>query len=318
MQQIFKDIDIQHRFERDGFVVLKLLNQHSVNILLNYYKKTNIQQQNHEIFTVGSDHTNKLLVDEMTDYILDCTRHELNNILINYQAITASYIIKYPNTHGTINPHQDWSFIDDEKEFCSMTCWIPLINVNIKTGCIGAVKGSQHIFKNVRPSPMPYVKTPLAEHNDLLISYLTMISMNAGEALFFNHRCVHASLPNTSTQDRVAIGISIANNNAKMVHFYLNPNKENSTLVYPSDKFFYKKYDNFILKRKYEEGKTIDNETIIDERDYEIHTFTNEELESKLKLLGNKKSNKVKYYLKYLKYLNLKENVKEKLISIFN
>ncbi|MBP6456128.1 MAG: phytanoyl-CoA dioxygenase family protein [Chitinophagaceae bacterium] len=317
MEPIFKNKQTQQDFEKDGYVIVKLIDKNEIHVLKDFYENSQIKKNKNEVFYVGSDNENKSLVDNMTDYILENVTTKLDVVLQNYKAITASYIIKYPTPNGTINPHQDWSFVDDEKNYCSMTCWIPLVDVDIQTGCMGAIKGSHHFFSNVRPSPMPFVETPLTKHNNLLISYLHMLPMKAGEALFFNHRAVHASLPNTTKINRTAVGIAIANSNAQMVHYYLNPKKKNQLNMYKSDVDFYKRYDNFLLQQYFKENKTLDNETLLGEKEYVFENYSTEELKKLLAKYDNTETKDVKNYLTKLKYIYAYNNLKERFVNLF-
>ena len=118
-------------------------------------------------------------------------------------------------------PHQDWSFVEDEKKYCSVTCWIPLQDVNMENGCIGVIKGSNRFFSNVRPSPSPQVETPLKNHMYTIFPYLELQEMKAGEALIFDNRTFHASPPNTTDSARVAVGLGFTQSEAEIRHYYL-------------------------------------------------------------------------------------------------
>jgi ectoine hydroxylase-related dioxygenase (phytanoyl-CoA dioxygenase family) len=71
------------------------------------------------------------------------------------QVFTASYVVKEPNPLSVVPVHQDWSFVDDEGEYCSTTCWIPLMDVNEENGALGIVTGSNNYYDVIRASPSP-------------------------------------------------------------------------------------------------------------------------------------------------------------------
>jgi ectoine hydroxylase-related dioxygenase (phytanoyl-CoA dioxygenase family) len=127
----------------------------------------------------------------------------------NARVIAGSYVVKEHNLQCIVPPHQDWSFVDNEGEYCSVTCWIPLVDTTLENGAMGVIKGSHVMLGNIRSSPSPQVPTPLMDHQFTIFPYLEMIEMKAGEALVFDHRTFHASTPNTTNQPRVAIRLRV-------------------------------------------------------------------------------------------------------------
>jgi ectoine hydroxylase-related dioxygenase (phytanoyl-CoA dioxygenase family) len=114
------------------------------------------------------------------------------------QVFTASYVVKEPNPLSVVPVHQDWSFVDDEGEYCSTTCWIPLMDVNEENGALGIVTGSNNYYDVIRASPSPQTPHALADHYFTTFPYIKMVNMKAGEAIVFNNKTFHASPPNNS------------------------------------------------------------------------------------------------------------------------
>ena len=155
MQPLFKNTEHQAFFEKNGYIKLPALNTQQVNELRDYYFNSGIKKTTDYGFYVGMDHENKQLVDEMMQKIESVAMASVSNYLAPYQLITASYVIKDTNNKGVVPPHQDWTFVEDETQHCSVTCWIPLVDTTMENGCLGVIKGSQKFFNNVRPSPSP-------------------------------------------------------------------------------------------------------------------------------------------------------------------
>lgn len=287
MKPLFKNQEQQDFFETNGFIKLPMLETEQVEQLKTLHTELNLKDELGYGFHVGMDNRDKSLVAKMVQEIKAIALPKVDQLLHETQLFTASFVIKEPNPQGVVPPHQDWSFVEDEEEYCSATCWIPLQDVTIDNGCIGVIKGSNHFFKNHRPSPSPQVDTPLKEHMFTIFPFLDLIEMKAGEALFFNNKTIHASPPNTTDQPRLAIGLGFTQKEAKICHYNLKAGTEDTLLKYQIDADFFLKYDNAQLSRMYNEGKLIEGYEVIDEVPYEIDKLSSEDFTQLMQNAGN-------------------------------
>ena len=60
------------------------------------------------------------------------------------------------------------------------------IDIAIKNGALGVIRGSHKIFDHKRSSPSPQSKSPLADHIFSLFPFVEVIEMKAGESLIFD------------------------------------------------------------------------------------------------------------------------------------
>lgn len=279
MKPLFKDEVHQSFFEQNGFIKLPALQEDDISKLKELYKDLNLKDEKGYGFHVGMDNTDKTLVKKMVDEIKSIALPKVQPYLYETQLFTASFVVKEPNPQGVVPPHQDWSFVENEEDHCSVTCWIPLQDVNIDNGCLGVIKGSNHFFDSVRPSPSPQVGTPLKEHMFTIFPFLELIEMKAGEALIFNNKTIHASPPNITDTPRLAVGLGFTQKEAEIRHYYLKPGTEKTLLKYKIDPEFFFKYDNAQLSEMYNNGNTIQNygdpeEVQYDFDDLDAETFT--------------------------------------------
>ena len=206
----------------------------------------------------------------------------------NAKVFTASFVIKDPNPKGVVPIHQDWTFVDKEGEYNSITAWIALVDMNIDIGTLGAIKGSHTYFKHTRPSPSPQASTPLANQQFSLFPYLQTMDIKAGEAIIFDNRTFHASPPNTTDKLRVAVGLGFTQLEAQLCHYYLKPDgNKNRLLKYKVDEDFFIKYDNARLSAMYEQGETIEDYELTEEVEYRLPVFSNEQILDMVKGSGN-------------------------------
>ncbi|MGB0918761.1 MAG: phytanoyl-CoA dioxygenase family protein, partial [Flavobacteriales bacterium] len=287
MKPLFNDAELQESFEKNGFVRIPALDAGDVEKLRALYSDLGLTDEKGYGFHVGMDNADKSLVQRMVDGVKEVALPKLQPNMADTQVFTASFVVKEPNPQGVVPPHQDWSFVENEEEHCSVSCWIPLQDVNMNNGCIGVIKGSNRFFKNVRPSPSPQVETPLKKHMYTIFPFLELQEMKAGEALIFDNRTFHASPPNTTDATRLAVGLGFTQAEAEIRHYTLKPGTEDTLLKYKIDPDFFLKYDNGSLSSMYDKGEEIEGYEKVGEMPYEWEDLSADEMKNLIESAGN-------------------------------
>ena len=287
MKPLFKDAALQEFFETNGFVRIPALGQEDVDKLRALYQDLGLTDEKGYGFHVGMDNADKQLVQRMVEGVKEVALPKLQPNLADTQVFTASFVVKEPNPQGVVPPHQDWSFVENEEDHCSVSCWIPLQDVNMENGCIGVIKGSNRFFKNVRPSPSPQVETPLKKHMYTIFPFLELQEMKAGEALIFDNRTFHASPPNVTDSTRIAVGLGFTQAEAEIRHFTLKPGTDNTLIKYKIDPDFFLKYDNNSLSKMYDKGAEIEGYDKVEEMSYEWEDLSADEMKNLIESAGN-------------------------------
>jgi ectoine hydroxylase-related dioxygenase (phytanoyl-CoA dioxygenase family) len=287
MKPIFKNPEHQHFFEKNGYLLLPALEEEDVNALKNLYATLGIKDEKGYGFHVGMDNKDKSIVAQMSEVIANIALPRIEQELEDVQLFTSSFVVKEPHPQGVVPPHQDWSFVENEDDYCSVTCWIPLQDVTMDNGCMGLLKGSNHFFNNHRPSPSPQVGTPLKKHMFTIFPFLDLLEMKAGDALFFNNKTIHASPPNITDQTRLAIGLGFAQKEAQLRHYYLKPGTTDTLLKYTITPDFFLKYDNAQLSEMYDKGQMIEGYGIPEEVPYLFDDLSAEEFTQLIQDSGN-------------------------------
>ncbi|MGB1319071.1 MAG: phytanoyl-CoA dioxygenase family protein, partial [Flavobacteriales bacterium] len=287
MKPLFNDAELQESFEKNGFVRIPALDADDVEKLRTLYSDLGLTDEKGYGFHVGMDNADKSLVQRMVDGVKEVALPKLQPNMADTQVFTASFVVKEPNPQGVVPPHQDWSFVENEEEHCSVSCWIPLQDVNMNSGCIGVIKGSNRFFKNVRPSPSPQVETPLKKHMYTIFPFLELQEMKAGEALIFDNRTFHASPPNTTDATRLAVGLGFTQAEAEIRHYTLKPGTEDTLLKYKIDPDFFLKYDNGSLSSMYDKGEEIEGYEKVGEMPYEWEDLSADEMKNLIESAGN-------------------------------
>lgn len=289
MIPIFKDVELQKFFEREGYAVFPLLEKEEVEELKSFYQSLPLKDEKGFGFHVSMDNSDKELCRKIREKIWGIALPRLGEHLKDFKPFVASFVIKEVNPKGVVPAHQDWSFVDREEDgYTSITCWIALVDTHMDNGGMGVIRGSHKFMQNHRPSPSPQCPVPLAEHMFSIFPYLHTIDVKAGEVLMFDNRTFHASPPNTSDAVRLAAGVGITQAGANLVHYYMKPDGKFKTMLrYNVDEDFFLKYENATLSKMYDEGKLIEGYGEPVEVPYEYTKYTTDELVEIIKAAGN-------------------------------
>lgn len=316
MKPLFNDAKNQELFEKNGFLKIPAINEEDIQALLDLLEELNFNRANGHGFYVGMDHQDKKAVSYMMDRVAEIVLPKVAPYLVDYRLITASFVIKDPNPVGIVPPHQDWTFVEDEVQHCSVTCWIPLQKTTMENGCLGVIKGSNQYFSSVRPSPSPQSPSPLSKHMFTLFPYLNLIEMEAGEALIFDNRTIHASPPNISNEPRLAVGLSFTQKEAELRHYYLKPGTKDTLIKYKIDPAFFKKYDNASLSKMYDANQCIDDYEVISEQPFLWDDLSKKQFEERMLASGNQYNKELANHMKKLFGQQMKTGIINKVKSL--
>lgn len=288
MKRLFKDDALQEFYNQNGYALIPMLNEDEVQSLLDLYHDMNLSDNNGTGFSMSIEDADKTKVRTIRDRIYQIA---LPSALLHFQdakAIAGSFVVKHPNPLGVVPPHQDWTFVANEGENYSVTCWIALIDTKLENGCMGVISGSHNLVGNLRPSPSPQVPTPLGGNVFSIFPYLEMKEMKAGEALIFDHRTFHGSTPNITNELRIAVGLGFTQKDSQLCHYTLKPNGKKDTLLkYRIDEDFSINYNNFQLSQMYEKGELIDKYELVQELPFDCPQFTLEQIKAMFDENGN-------------------------------
>lgn len=240
---MFFDENLSKQFDQQGFVKTNLLTTEQVEALNKLYLATKDESGllDRQFYTsIWSQ--NEAYKKKVGDGIKEIMLPSLSKILKDSKAVFANFMVKLRGEHSALQPHQDWSFVD-ENQYESMTVWVPLKEVNAKNGALEVFPKSNYLKNTIRAR---FANAPFTEVMDYLrSSKMESVPMKAGEALFINSRTIHASPSNLSNEDRIAISIVMIPSGASCYHYVLD--KENSNLIHKFEAApsFFEKYSCF-------------------------------------------------------------------------
>jgi len=283
METIFKDPAHQEAFDKNGWLVLPLLEESEVAHLKAFYEALPATDLPEYGFHVSMDKASLDYKEKVMAELKAVIGPRLEQFFTNYQVFTAAYVVKEHNPKGVVPPHQDWSFVD-EKQFASMTVWTALVDTHMDNGCMGVINGSHKYWDYLRASPSPQCKTPISDHMFTLFPYLQLKPMKAGEALIFDNRTIHASPPNTTQIPRLAAGIGVTQAGAELYHHYLLPGKDQQEVErYKVTMDWFKHYNNGRLSDMFNNGERPTDTESLGVLPRELPNFSAEEILNMIK-----------------------------------
>lgn len=233
----FVDPRLAEQFEREGFVVIPLLTSDDIEQVNAIYHNfgTRFESDWHtDMFSRDVDY--RRAIHERVGAIFE-TR--LKNLLDGYRYCCGNFVVKEPSPNSAVPLHQDWTIVDPSVTR-SLNVICPLIDTNEVNGQLNVVPGSHHPPSRISfgPSDQIQIESLLPE---IQRSYLTAVRQNAGDALIYDGRVLHSSEANRSDQTRICFSAGFIPNDAKLRHYYRDPQNPSVLEVFEiTDDFFWK------------------------------------------------------------------------------
>ena len=266
-QQILKNKELDRKLLEEGYVVVPFLSSQEVQSLVDYYYASHPRQLDGMYATA---HVPDIALRmRMNDFIKKVFARAIGEMFINCNPLGGSFIAKGKGEKGTLEPHQDWNIVDEE-QYRSFNIWVPLVNLSEKNGVIKVIPGSHTWLKNYRSAN---IHSAFSKVNDSVWKILTPLYMNAGEALIYDHRLIHASGSNNSDEIRLAAVYGIIPKGAQM--FYYHKANDETVEVFESNPEF------FLYGNIFEGPKGLKS---VAKKPHDFHEVNEEELD---KLNGN-------------------------------
>ncbi|HEX8719440.1 MAG TPA: phytanoyl-CoA dioxygenase family protein [Pyrinomonadaceae bacterium] len=235
MRPIFKDERHERLFRRDGCLLINALDAATVKRIEEVYLA------NFPADFTGFQSSLHLPCPErraaIHGFITRIFDEHLSRYFHDYRAVAGSFVSKQPGEGGTVQPHRDWSLVDESRH-TSLNLWAPLCDTTRENGALGLFKGSHRLRPTINSTNMP---SPVYVPDEYL-KHITFFRMKAGEVLVFATQMIHASWPNTSGRPRAAASVGIIPSEARPIHYVGGRSGPSKILELEVDAAFYHKY----------------------------------------------------------------------------
>jgi hypothetical protein len=218
--KVIKDHLLKNTIHEEGFAVLNLLSDVQVDALLELYHKT------HRLFNDGGGGMFYGLYSMDLEYrkrvhieIQQIIAPILEDHFIDFKNVVNFFITKLPGPKSELNIHQDMTSLDENK-YSPLSIWIPLHDVHEQNGALCLVPKSHRFFSPYRGISF---ETPYGNITPDILPYLRPIPLKKGQALLFDPRLLHHSLPNMSSEPRIAIVAGVFPLEAQIITCFKDP-----------------------------------------------------------------------------------------------
>lgn len=230
-QKILQDDQLDLQLLEQGYVIVPFLEEQTVEKLKDFYYKSHPDQLEGMYATAHVPDIDFRI--KMNNYIQEQFQASIDQYFYDCNPLGGSYIAKGSGEKGSLVPHQDWNIVD-ESMYRSFNIWTPLVDVSPKNGTLLIEPGSHLWNFNYRSASIPFAYPE--KEKDLWQSML-QLEMKAGEALIYDHRLIHASGVNNSSEIRLVCVYGIIPNEAPM--YYYHKNEKEEIEVYESNPDFF-------------------------------------------------------------------------------
>lgn len=262
-KQLLKSKSLDKELDCNGFVKFGKISSSILEDLTDLYQKLLIPDSYGFGFNVGLNTDNKEVRSEMQSNITKIIESVLLEHFINRKVFTATFMNKVSGQKFLLPPHQDWTYTDESYDD-SIMCWIPLIDVTAENGALCLMNKSHKLFNYDRAFPLSYMPSPVNSLNYKLLPYMEVVEAKAGEIIVINHKTVHASLPNYTANERLAVGVSISPVENEFIVKCLNPQNGGKTA------FTYEVNQNFLVDYRHVDLANWFNQKIIYPFEYKL------------------------------------------------
>ncbi len=247
MRSTFRDLGLQAQLERDGYAVVRLLDDDEVATLKGSFERLGSAPGDPHLACHSSFHSYdgsyKRQVDQTVRSALE---PHLARVLDRQRMLPCNFIVKWPGAHSGFGLHQDLSLVD-ERHHRSVEVWVALDRTTEENGQLWFAPGSHrwlpHHIRGIQAFPFPFVDVT----RRIIERHSRPVPLEPGEAVVFDHATLHFSLPNRSDRPRLVAIADVIPQEAAHLHYFggLDGRPE----VYEIDDDFWTENNPFTLGR---------------------------------------------------------------------
>jgi hypothetical protein len=216
---ILKDPVKNKALQKEGFVRLNVLGHDEIVVLKKFKSQQHVGETINGLY-VSANRLEKDRALEISAFLSEILKSKVNHLIDEVDVLGGTFIIKGANTVEKLEPHQDWNIVDESKSR-SYTLWIALEDTNDQNGALYMLPRSHNTFRGYRHVTIPSIYGKVYEE---VWRYMVPVHLKAGEGVLFDHAIGHASMPNRTVNDRVAVTCSLLTKNSSYRFYCLEDN----------------------------------------------------------------------------------------------
>jgi hypothetical protein len=217
----FVDPALQAHLDEFGFAVAPLLDEDGLALVRALYAELGPAPDDPQVSINWSFHSaSSDYKQELKARVLPALRERLDAVLDRHEVYLTTFITKWPGPDSGFAPHQDPTLVD-ERAFRGVTVWLPLEETGLvdgrDNGMLRIVPGSHRFSRALRLPDVDHFQ--FAEHEEAIVHrHGVGVPTRPGEALVFDNRVLHFSMPNETDRPRVVLSFGVRPREGACVH----------------------------------------------------------------------------------------------------
>lgn len=211
---VLRDEDQDRRLQRDGFVVVPILEPRSASELRNRFGELHGWSGDgfHSDLTVADPDYRRRASDVLAAALDDA----VTSRFVSHEPFLRNFLCKFPGESSSLYLHRDWMYVDERSGDRTYVAWIALEDITGHNGQLRVLRGSHLLDDAPRGTNLI---APWLRHVDVIEPRLLSVPVRAGECVIFDNRIVHCSFPNHTSVPRLAAAVGLRPPSAPLVHF---------------------------------------------------------------------------------------------------
>ena len=198
---VFRDEKMADLIHVDGIAVRPFLEMEQLMALRELFQQTHALSHGEGGMFYSVYSQDLAYREKVHEQIQSILQPGLDKWFVGYKNVINSFVVKLPGPASEFSIHQDTSAVNELK-FSALSVWIPLWDVDENNGAMCVAPGTHWFLSPYRGISFPF---PFAKVMPEVRRFLEPAPVKAQEAIIFDPRIVHNSLPNQSQKPRVAI-----------------------------------------------------------------------------------------------------------------
>ncbi|MFN8016907.1 MAG: phytanoyl-CoA dioxygenase family protein [Acidimicrobiales bacterium] len=166
----------------------------------------------------------------------------LGALFVDHEPFLTTFLCKWPGDDSALEPHQDWSYIDEDRGEQTFAAFVALNPIDGHNGQIRVLRGSHRVDGRPRGT---HLRTPWIDRDEVVEPRLESLPMAIGQCAIWNSATVHSSYHNATADPRVAATLWFARRSATHVHY--RRWDERTARRYDIDPWFYERLNPYWL-----------------------------------------------------------------------
>lgn len=217
---VIKNSTLASTIHEKGYAVIPFLDEKALLLIKNLYASEHKLKNEDGAMFYGLYSKDIAYRRRVHESIASIVKPFLDQQFTAYKNVVNTYITKISGPKSEFSVHQDTTALDEFK-FSPLSVWIPLQDITPQNGALAVIEKTHWFFSPYRSISFPF---PFARITNTLKKYLVPVYLKAGEALVFDPRIVHNSLPNTSGTDRVVALCGVFPEQAELITCFKEKN----------------------------------------------------------------------------------------------